>query len=162
MSRPGEPCGGRGEPDQVAAAVCWRTHPKHGIELLLVRTTGGNRWTFPKGHIKRREQAKPHRAAKREAKEEAGVRGKIEKQPFAHYLYEGGSDEELKTVLCVPAYLLRVEREKPPEEPHRTPTWFMPAEAQRHLAERREPEYADEAARVVEAATRRLAASQAG
>src|SRR5579884_4436319 len=68
-------------PLQVAA-VCYR---KSGdsIEFLLVKTSGGERWTFPKGATARR--LSHSEAAEREALEEAGAVGVIEPEHFHLY-----------------------------------------------------------------------------
>ena len=57
----------------VAAAVPVRRRDAGGLEFLLVRTSQGGRWTFPKGRIEPGES--PSAAAAREAAEEAGVDG---------------------------------------------------------------------------------------
>src|SRR6516165_6879523 len=73
-------------PLQVAA-VCYRRRGT-SIEFLLVKTTAGDRWTFPKGATARRLS---HRqAAEREALEEAGVVGVIEQEHFHLYLQTKG------------------------------------------------------------------------
>jgi 8-oxo-dGTP pyrophosphatase MutT (NUDIX family) len=132
---------------EVVAAVCHRR--RDGVvELLLVRTTGGNRWTFPKGHIEPGER--PPEAAAREAREEAGVDGDVAPTPFTRYRYPATREAEGETLVA--AYLLAVVREGSParSEHRRSPTWVGPAEAMRLLAAGgREPEYAEEHARVV-------------
>lgn len=70
------------ECEQVAA-VCYRWR-NDCIEFLLVRTRGGERWTFPKGSA---EPGLTHaQAAALEAFEEAGVHGRIEEASFATYV----------------------------------------------------------------------------
>ena len=65
-------------PLQVAA-VCYRRRGD-SFEFLLVNTTGGDKWTFPKGATERRLS---HRqAAERKALEEAGAVGVIEPRHF--------------------------------------------------------------------------------
>jgi 8-oxo-dGTP pyrophosphatase MutT (NUDIX family) len=138
----------------VVAAVCHRWG-ESGIELLLVRTQGGKRWTFPKGHVEAGER--PWHAAAREAQEEAGAEGDVSTTPLTRYLYpdtRGGRGESE-----VAAYLLAVTDQRPPEgkERHRQPTWVSPDEAVRLLAEgNREPRYADEHERVVREAVSAL------
>lgn len=139
----------RGDDDEraVVAAVCHR-RGTHGVELLLVRTKRGKRWTFPKGHVK--EEEPPPAAAAREAQEEAGVAGAVEPTPFTRYRYPGTRDAEGESL--VSAFLLAVETQHAPapSERGREPTWVSPGEAARLLAEGgREPVYAEEHARVV-------------
>ncbi len=65
------------------AALCWREGEK-GPEVLLVTSSSG-RWILPKGWpmIGR----PPHRAARIEAWEEAGVaRGKVSRRPVGSYM----------------------------------------------------------------------------
>src|SRR5277367_6536139 len=100
------------------AAVCYRVRSA-GIEFLLVRTRGGERWTFPKGCA---EPGLTHaQAAALEAFEEAGVHGRIEEAPFARYRRKSGdkkdraSKSEQKRV-AVNAYLCEVLRLSPPQE----------------------------------------------
>jgi 8-oxo-dGTP pyrophosphatase MutT (NUDIX family) len=137
---------------QVVAAVCYRI--KNGkVEFLLVRTKDGKRRTFPKGHVKRRSPEPPWCAAAREASEEAGVSGLIEKEPFAFYTYS--KVENAKEDL-VAAYLLSVKSEYEPDEPERAPQWFTPEQAMKKLAKGREKKYVREHKRLVQEAMARL------
>jgi 8-oxo-dGTP pyrophosphatase MutT (NUDIX family) len=124
--------------DQVAA-VCYRVR-EGTVEFLLVRTRGGERWTFPKGCA---EPGLTHaQAAALEAFEEAGVHGRIEEAPFARYRRKRGdsgnraSKSEQKPV-AVNAYLCEVLRLSPPQEYKRDRSWFSAAEARRRLREGR-------------------------
>jgi 8-oxo-dGTP pyrophosphatase MutT (NUDIX family) len=138
----------------VVAAVCHR-RDEGTVELLLVRTKGGDRWTFPKGHVEPGEQ--PWAAAAREAREEAGVEGDVASTPFAHYRYPATRAEEGESLVA--AYLLAVVRQGSPAESERRrdPTWVAPDEAMRLLAAGgREREYAEEHARVVREAVATL------
>jgi 8-oxo-dGTP pyrophosphatase MutT (NUDIX family) len=139
--------------DEVAA-VCYR---RVGglVEFLLVRTKGGARWTFPKGHIEGGEPA--WRAAEREAWEEAGVRGRIASDPCAIYPHEKHTRDGQCVELTVAAYLLEVESDSDTPEPGREPTWFSPEQARQKLAENRPPRYQQAYARVLDEACRKLA-----
>jgi 8-oxo-dGTP pyrophosphatase MutT (NUDIX family) len=140
------------EGNRIAAAVAHREGAE-GPEFLLVRTTGGKKWTFPKGHVKKGED--PREAALRESQEEAGVSGEIALDPLAEYNYpntrrRGGDDR-------VVAYLLDVTDQQPPPESFREPTWFAPEEAREKLAEGgRERRYVAEHARILERALEQL------
>jgi 8-oxo-dGTP pyrophosphatase MutT (NUDIX family) len=141
---------------EVAAAVCYRPH--HGrTEFLLVRTSDGTKWTFPKGHVEQGED--PSQAAAREAREEAGVDGVVQQQPFTYYLYPAGSGRGVEH--RVPAFLFEVKSQAQPnrDERFREPQWFDFMAAITKLSEGgRERRYAKEHQRVLETATRMLTA----
>ena len=145
-------------PLQVAA-VCYR---KRGdsFEFLLVKTTGGDRWIFPKGATARRLT---HRqAAEREALEEAGAIGAIEPEHFHLYLQPKG-DSRLRSGLeefVVKAFLLEVSHTEAPHEKNRNPTWFSVDEARSALAIGREPKYAAELRTVIDRAVERLSSEE--
>lgn len=131
---------------QVAAAVAMRPRSAGGVEFLLVRTTQGERWTFPKGHRNRGETLA--QAAAREAREEAGVSGLAEPEPFAHYRYpSGGRDGDL-----VAAFRLALEHEGLGAERGRDPTWFGFEAARSRLAAGRDAGFGEEMERLLIAA----------
>jgi 8-oxo-dGTP pyrophosphatase MutT (NUDIX family) len=145
------------ECEQVAA-VCYRVN-NGTIEFLLVRTSGGERWTFPKGSA---EPGLTHaQAAALEAFEEAGVHGRIEEAAFARYRRKRGdwenrgSRSDDKTV-AVNAYLCEVLRFTPPQEFKRDRTWFSVEEARRRLREGRKNDSGAEFVRVVDRAVARI------
>jgi 8-oxo-dGTP pyrophosphatase MutT (NUDIX family) len=142
---------GKAVEGSVAAAVCFRL-VEEDIEFLIVRTSGGQRWTFPKGHIKPGES--PAQAAEREAAEEAGVRGTIETDPLIRYHYPKWPNGEH----LVSAHLLRVEDDADPAplEEGRDPRWLPPEEAMSKLAENRQKQEADEHRSVIRAALVKL------
>lgn len=99
------------------------------VEVLLVTSRDTQRWVLPKGWpMKHRAPAK---AAAREALEEAGVVGTVEKAPIGAYVY----DKRLAagaTVRClVDVFPLRVtaERSKWREKGQRERRWFAVDEA---------------------------------
>lgn len=145
-------------PLQVAA-VCYR---KCGasFEFLLIKTTSGDRWTFPKGATARR--LSHSQAAEREALEEAGVVGAIEPQHFHLYLQPKGDSRMRSDIqeFVVKAFLLQVSRTHAPQEQDRTPTWFSAEDARRILAMGREDKYAAELRTVIDRAVERLSAKE--
>lgn len=147
------PAAESGRPVDRVAAVCYR-RVGQSLEFKLVRTKGGRRWTFPKGHVEKGEQ--PWIAAQREALEEAGVRGNIEPKPLAIYPTEKHTSGGRYVELMVAAYLMQVESETDPPEPGRDPTWFPPDQAKQKLAENRQPRYQQAHARVVDEACKSL------
>lgn len=128
---------------RVAAAVPVRERGSGGVEFLLVRTSNGARWTFPKGGRERGETLA--QAAAREALEEAGASGRIREQPIAAYFL--GKD-------IVTAFLLEVDATRRPAESRREPTWFAFEVARAKLAEGREFFFDERMERVLIAAER--------
>lgn len=137
---------------EQVAAVCYSI-VEDSIKFFLVKTTGG-RWTFPKGNVDPGEEK--WFAAQREAFEEAGVSGEIQREPFTTYLHEKKEWKTIGIEVKVYAFLLRVEETQPPEEKMRNPTWFSIDAAERALAEDRKFKYAEEFRRVLRAAVERI------
>ena len=137
-------------PLQVAA-VCYRKCGS-SFEFLLVNTTGGDRWIFPKGATARR--LSHSQAAEREALEEAGAVGVIEAQHFHVYLQPKGESRLRNGVeeFVVKAFLLEVSHTQAPHEQNRNPTWFGVEEARSALAKGREAKYAAELHTVIDRA----------
>jgi len=145
------------KPKPVVAAVCHRVEA--GVPLfLLVKTSGGDRWTFPKGHVERDDRG-PSEAARREAEEEAGAVGHVAGHPFTCYLFPFGSGEHGH---CVSAFLLRVTGTPSAGERGRDPTWCTADEAVRLLSLGRSARFAREHAGVVAAAVAELASRAGG
>jgi 8-oxo-dGTP pyrophosphatase MutT (NUDIX family) len=149
------------ECEQVAA-VCYRVR-SGAIEFLLIRTSGGGRWTFPKGSA---EPGLTHaQAAALEAFEEAGVHGRIEEASFARYRRQQGEGNRAsrsdkarsdKKGIAVNAHLCEVLRLSPPQESRRDRTWFSVEEARRHLRQGRRNDGAAQFVRVVDRAVARI------
>ena len=143
---------------EQVAAVCYRRRGSR-IEFLLVRTGGGQRWTFPKGSA---EPGLTHaQAAALEAFEEAGVHGRIEERSFARYLRRGKSGQKsskqtVENKVSVNAHLCEVLRLSRPRESHRNRTWFCVQEARLRLSEGREHDDAAEFVRVIDRALARI------
>jgi 8-oxo-dGTP pyrophosphatase MutT (NUDIX family) len=132
----------------VAAAVPVRRRAAGGVEFLLVRTSNGERWTFPKGGVERGESISE--AAAREAREEAGVSGRVGSEPLGVYRYapsRNGSDE-------VTAFVLEVGQEGLRAEPSREPTWFGFEAARSRLVQGRAAGYGEAMERILHAAER--------
>lgn len=143
------------ECEQVAA-VCYRWCGD-SLEFLLVRTRGGERWTFPKGSA---EPGLTHaQAAALEAFEEAGVHGRIEEASFATYVRrERGSGGKSGAISGgrVSAHLCAVSRLSAPKESRRNRTWFSASEARQRLREGRRSKDAAEFTRVIDKAVARI------
>ncbi len=112
---------------QVAALPVRRDEAGE-LQVLLVTSRETRRWVIPKGWPW--ADRADHRAAAEEAREEAGVRGKIRKAAIGSY----GYDKRLKAgsrPVVVDVYLLVVTRELDvwPEDDERTRAWLSPAQA---------------------------------
>lgn len=137
-----------------AAAICYRVRGAE-LEFLLVKTSSG-KWTFPKGRIEPALTASE--SASGEAWEEAGARGKIDREHFAVYLDTKrtvGHDNSTREIM-IAAFLFEVHSHVEPEELHRYPTWFAPEDAIKKLQESRATRYALQISSVVNAAIERL------
>ena len=87
---------------EQAGAILHRGKGK-SLEFLLVTTVTGA-WSIPKGGIEKGETTAE--AAEREAREEVGVEGTVDPEPFGEYAYSKYGGRYRVTV-----HLLRVERE---------------------------------------------------
>ena len=145
-------------PLQVAA-VCYRKCDA-SYEFLLVNTTRGDRWIFPKGDTAPR--LSHSQAAEREALEEAGAVGAIEPEHFHLYL-QPKVDSRLRNGIqefVVKAFLLEVTHTQAPREQDRNPTWFSVDDARSALAMGREAKFAAELRTVIDRAVERLSAQE--
>jgi 8-oxo-dGTP pyrophosphatase MutT (NUDIX family) len=137
---------------QQVAAICFRVRESR-VEFLLVQTRKG-RWIFPKGGA---EPGLTHaQAAALEAFEEAGVHGRMEETPFAHYVQRKRGKMRRSSELSVSAHLCEVLRLVPPQELNRIPTWFSAEKAKKCLREDRAPDHGADLARVIDRALNRV------
>jgi 8-oxo-dGTP pyrophosphatase MutT (NUDIX family) len=105
-----------------------------GLEILLVSSRETGRWVIPKGWPSKR-LSDPDAAA-REAKEEAGVTGKISGVPAGSYRYRKKTAENVR-VLTVTCYVLWVKKERKRwrEQDQRTRLWFSQEDAIKKVRE---------------------------
>ena len=101
-----------------AAAIPYRIR-KRRVEVALVTTSRGKGWIIPKGWVDDGER--PRQAAIREAREEAGVLGVLERRPLGRYHHDNGNG-----ACRVDVYLMRVTdvREHWLEEKVRRRRWM--------------------------------------
>src|SRR4051795_4459026 len=111
------------------AALPFRRRADGAMEILLVSSRETKRWVIPKGWpIK---GYRPHFSAAREALEEAGLVGRIDKEPIGTYRY----NKRLKNGAEVPCTVevfpmeVQLQKKKWPEKGQRTLRWFPPEEA---------------------------------
>jgi 8-oxo-dGTP pyrophosphatase MutT (NUDIX family) len=132
-----------------AAAIPFRR--EDGRVLFGLVTTKGDeeeRWTFPKGRPNPKKDESLADTARREAKEEAGLRGRLEGKRLLEYDYPPRKGEPHR----VAAFLLEARpglAKQMETDTTRKVGWFTPDEAVRRLRQNREPEFGAEAERVV-------------
>lgn len=105
------------------AALPWRRRDG-GVEVLLVTSRDTRRWIIPKGWPKKRMM--PHKLALLEAYEEAGVRGKIDRDEIGYYTYVKRFADK-KDALCrvgVFPLKVKVELDNWPEMEQRERRWM--------------------------------------
>src|SRR4029077_10012083 len=92
------------------AALPYRQNKASRTEFLLVTSRETGRWIIPKGWpIKRRS---PQVSAAREAREEAGVVGKISRRPIGWFSYENRLKRGIIIVCKVQVFALKVKRQQ--------------------------------------------------
>ena len=98
--------------------------------ICMVTSRSGRRWVLPKGQIEAHQT--PRDAALAEAWEEAGLLGRVEKEPLGRYDYEKNG-----TVHEVSVYLMTVttERSEWPEKTQRSREWVPIAEVLERIEE---------------------------
>ncbi len=129
---------GEGDARQQYAALPYRFHD--GVEILLISSRETKRWVLPKGWPMK--SRKPHAAAAREAMEEAGLVGKMDKQSVGSYHYHKRLKNGATVVCRVEVFPMQVAKERKswPEKDQRTRRWFPLHEAADAVAE---PELGD-------------------
>jgi 8-oxo-dGTP pyrophosphatase MutT (NUDIX family) len=111
------------------AALPYRRKGTSSTEVLLVTSRDTGRWIIPKGWPLKGNA--PHKAGAREAREEAGVVGKIERRAIGSFSYEKRLKSG-KIVVCeVQVFALKVERQEEswPEKGERQVKWLSPTKA---------------------------------
>ena len=110
---------------------------RHGApEVMLISSRETGRWVIPKGWPQK--GLAPHVVAAREAYEEAGLVGNIEKRRIGTYRYAKRLSLESTVVCKVSVFNLYVERELDdfPEKLVRQRCWLTPGEAADRVQER--------------------------
>jgi 8-oxo-dGTP pyrophosphatase MutT (NUDIX family) len=106
------------------------------LEVMLITSRDTGRWIIPKGWPQRGRKA--HAASAREAREEAGVLGKIGRKPIGVYRYEKRLSPETAVPCKVRVFAIEVDELLGdwPEKSDRQRCWLTPAEAARQVGER--------------------------
>jgi 8-oxo-dGTP pyrophosphatase MutT (NUDIX family) len=120
-------------PKQVAALPLRKKRDKT-LEVLLISSRDTGRWIIPKGWPSKRMSDSA--AAAREAKQEAGVTGKISKDIIGTYRYRKIEKESIR-LIEVDVFVLWVKKEKKQwrESTERQRTWFDVKTASRKVRE---------------------------
>lgn len=103
---------------------------KGRLEVLLVTSRRRGRWVIPKGRIEAHLSSR--RSARREAFEEAGVKGKMSEDPLGWYKHRQNGTREPTEVY---ALHVKVQFDEWPEAGVRRRRWMPLREARRRLAE---------------------------
>lgn len=110
-------------------ALCYRHSPKKGLQFYLVTSRRTQRWIAPKGWpMKKRTNAE---SALQEAKEEAGVEGKISKKSIGFFSYKKLLENGRTIRLTVQVFPLEVKEclSSFPEKGQRQRRWFKAKKA---------------------------------
>jgi 8-oxo-dGTP pyrophosphatase MutT (NUDIX family) len=105
-------------------AIPIRLGARDQLEILLLTSRGTGRWVIPKGWPMRNRT--PAGTARREAYEEAGVKGQLwSRKPVGAYRYFK-DDEKFTGEILVRVFVLTVEEQKKdwPERGERKTRWF--------------------------------------
>lgn len=111
------------------ACLPYRMKAKGEVEFMLLTSRETKRWVIPKGWPMKGK--KPHASAAREALEEAGLVGKVGREPLGSYDYQ----KRLKGGMAVPCRVdvfplaVKSQRKDWPEKGQRTLRWFSREEA---------------------------------
>jgi len=116
------------------AALPFRSTPE-GIEILLITSRRTRRWVVPKGWPI--EGLEPSASAAREAMEEAGISGEIQKEPIGFFHYFKELRHGVNVPCKVDVFPMRVTRQRRswPEKEEREARWFPLVEAARAVGE---------------------------
>lgn len=118
------------------AALCYRIRKKsRSPEILLLTSRDTGRWVIPKGWPMQGMRA--YEVAEREAYEEAGVKGKVQKAAAGSYVYKKRMDHGLKIPCKVQVHALEVDSlcKNFPEKGERKLEWVDYEEAARRVVE---------------------------
>jgi len=117
-------------------AIALRVGARDQLQVLLLTSRGTGRWVIPKGWPMRNRT--PAGTARREAFEEAGVKGELwSKKPIGSFRYMK-RDENFTGEILVQVFVLGVEQQKKkwPEKDQRQVRWFSLRQAATLVKER--------------------------
>lgn len=116
------------------AALCYR-QGREGPEVLLITTRDTRRWIIPKGWPMEKYSAR--KSARIEAYEEAGIEGKIAREPIGSFRSYKGMGKGVTMPTDVIVFPLKVTRKlkKYPERDERDLAWLPVEEAAKRCSE---------------------------
>lgn len=119
----------RRPPRQQYAALCHRIGADGRLEVMLLTSRETGRWVIPKGWPMGEKPS--HEVAAQEAYEEAGVRGRVQEQPFGHYDYQKRLKSGLEVDCRVQVHTLEITtlEDDFPERDQRKRVFVSPREA---------------------------------
>lgn len=149
----------RADKAKRAAAVAYRREDRRLLFCLVTTKQDEKeqkeRWTLPKGRFDPKHDESLADTARREAREEAGIKGRLEGKRLLEYRYPRRDGDPR----VVAAFLLEARRwglkQKRHDEARRV-KWVEPEKAVQLLRQNREPEFGAEAERVVAKAMQTL------
>ena len=117
------------KPRRQVGALAYRFDDDGQIQVMLITSRESRRWVIPKGWPVR--GLDPHRAAEREAFEEAGLKGDIKKKAVGVYGYEKRLASGPAVPCEVSVFPLQVtgRRKRWPEMDQREGRWLSPEDA---------------------------------
>lgn len=107
------------------AALPYRAVSNSELEVMLITSRDSGRWVIPKGWPAAGEA--PWDSAAREAREEAGLVGRIGKRAIGRYHYEKILENASSVWCVVEVFALEVQEQLPswPEQNQRLTRWFV-------------------------------------
>ncbi len=119
---------------QQVSALPYRVRKDGSVQILLITTRETRRFTLPKGWLMKGKS--PHKAAAIEAKQEAGVKGKVKPGPVGNYFY-WKRDLSCFLPVRVTVYPLKAQTilSRWKERGQRLRKWLRPSEAARLVDE---------------------------
>lgn len=117
------------KPRRQVGALPYRFDDEGRLQVMLITSRESRRWVIPKGWPVR--GLDPHRAAEREAFEEAGLKGDIKKKAVGAFFYEKRLASGPAVPCEVSVFPLHVtgRRKRWPEMDQRERRWLSPEDA---------------------------------
>lgn len=109
--------------------IAWKRDGDGSVRLLLITSRDTGRWVVPRGNLI--AGLPPHQSAEQEAWEEAGVTGRVGREPVGSYGYRKRRRLGRGVRARVTLFALAVDEEHAdwPEAAERERRWFSPEEA---------------------------------